>query len=126
LTQLLQNLVGNAVKFRDAGRAPLVELRVERAGSQWLFTCADNGIGIEPRHAERVFVIFQRLHAKEAYDGTGIGLAMCKRIVELHGGTIWVAEREPGDVGTVIRWTLPVALEEPAPVDETGAAAIAG
>lgn len=110
LTQLLQNLVGNAVKFRAADRAPRIVVGAHRAGAQWVLRCVDNGIGIEPRHAERVFAIFQRLHAKDAYAGTGIGLAMCQRIVELHGGRIWVEERaEDESPGTTVRWTLPVA-----------------
>ncbi|MEE6274043.1 sensor histidine kinase [Georgenia wangjunii] len=122
LTQLFQNLLSNAVKFRHPDRPPRIEIRAERSGEEWLFTCADNGIGIEPRHAERVFVIFQRLHAKDAYEGTGIGLSLCKRIIELHGGRIWVAEREPDDVGTVLHWTLPVLREEAASADGSGGA----
>lgn len=106
LTQLLQNLVANAVKFRRPDTTPHVHVGAERVGSEWLFRCSDNGIGIEPRHAERVFAIFQRLHAKDAYSGTGIGLAMCKRIVEHHGGRIWVEDRDPSE-GTTVRWTLP-------------------
>ncbi len=106
LTQLLQNLVANAVKFRRPDVAPRVHVGVERVGAEWLFRCSDNGIGIEPRHAERVFAVFQRLHAKDAYTGTGIGLAMCKRIVEHHGGQIWVEHLDPSE-GTTIRWTLP-------------------
>ncbi len=108
LTQLLQNLIANAVKFRRPDTPPRVHLGVQRVGREWVFRCSDNGIGIEPRHAERVFAIFQRLHAKDAYSGTGIGLAMCKRIVEHHGGRIWVEHRDPSE-GTTVRWTLPVA-----------------
>lgn len=110
LTQLLQNLVGNAVKFQAPDRAPQISLGAERVGTEWLLWCADNGIGIEPRHAERVFAIFQRLHPKNDYPGTGIGLAMCQRIVELHGGRIWV-EPQPQTPGTTVRWTLPVPGE---------------
>ena len=107
LGQLLQNLIGNAIKFRRPDVPPRVHIGVERVAHEWLLRCSDNGIGIEPRHAERVFTIFQRLHAKDAYGGTGIGLAMCKRIVEYHGGRIWVETRESGE-GTTVRWTLPV------------------
>ncbi|PYF99843.1 multi-sensor signal transduction histidine kinase [Georgenia satyanarayanai] len=114
LTQLLQNLVANAVKFRRPDATPRVHVGVQRVGSEWLFRCSDNGIGIEPRHAERVFVIFQRLHAKDAYSGTGIGLAMCKRIVEHHGGRIWVEHQEPSE-GTTVRWTVPLSVSRALP-----------
>jgi light-regulated signal transduction histidine kinase (bacteriophytochrome) len=115
LTQLLQNLIGNAVKFRDPDRAPTVHLSARRVGDSWELECRDNGIGIDPRYAERVFVIFQRLHPKDVYEGTGIGLALCKKIVEYHGGRIWLGELDgPEAHGTSIRWTLPAA-EEPAP-----------
>ena len=109
LTQLFQNLIGNAIKFRAPGRAPRVELRAVREDEFWHFTCADNGIGIDPEYAERVFVIFQRLHPKDQFTGTGIGLSLCKKIVEYHGGRIWLATDRPADaVGTVMHWTLPV------------------
>jgi signal transduction histidine kinase len=107
LAQLFQNLLGNAVKFRGDD-APLVRVTVTDRGDTWELAVLDNGIGVEPQYAERVFVIFQRLHPKSAYEGTGIGLAMCKRIVEHHGGRIWL---EPGpDGGTAVRFTLPVAV----------------
>jgi light-regulated signal transduction histidine kinase (bacteriophytochrome) len=109
LTQLFQNLIGNAIKFRAPGRAPRVELRAMRDDEFWHFTCADNGIGIDPEYAERVFVIFQRLHPKDQYTGTGIGLSLCKKIVEYHGGRIWLDTERPADaVGAVVHWTLPV------------------
>jgi signal transduction histidine kinase len=112
LTQLLQNLLGNAIKFRST-EPPRIHLGVRRDGEFWEFSCSDNGIGIEPEYAERVFLIFQRLHPKEVYTGTGIGLAMCKKIVEHHGGRIWL-DASPGP-GTTVRWTLPTAASEPPP-----------
>jgi light-regulated signal transduction histidine kinase (bacteriophytochrome) len=109
LTQLFQNLIGNAIKFRAPDRPPRVQLRAVREEEFWHFTCTDNGIGIDPEYADRVFVIFQRLHPKDSYTGTGIGLSLCKKIVEYHGGRIWLETDRPADaVGSVIHWTLPV------------------
>jgi light-regulated signal transduction histidine kinase (bacteriophytochrome) len=105
LVQLLQNLIGNAIKFRGED-TPTVHIGAVRQPDTWEFSCADNGIGIEPQYAERIFVIFQRLHAREEYTGTGIGLALCKRIVEHHGGTLWLDTSVTS--GTTFRWTLPV------------------
>ena len=108
LVQLLQNLIGNAVKFRSE-RPPQVHLEVRRSGpDSWEFGCRDNGIGIDAAYADRVFMIFQRLHAKDVYPGTGIGLALCKRIVEYHGGRIWIEKNGPAATGTTVRWTMPV------------------
>jgi signal transduction histidine kinase len=108
LTALFQNLIANALKFHGED-PPEIRIDAERDGDEWLFACSDNGIGIEPEYAERVFVIFQRLHGKDDYAGTGIGLAMCRKIVEHHGGRIWLdPTAEPG---TTFRFALP-ALEE--------------
>ncbi|GII53021.1 histidine kinase [Planotetraspora thailandica] len=108
LTQLFQNLVGNAVKFRSAD-PPRVHIGVRRDGDMWEFSCADNGIGVDPRYADRIFLIFQRLHPRDVYPGTGIGLALCRKIVEYHGGRIWLDSGDgPSEShGATFRWTLP-------------------
>jgi signal transduction histidine kinase len=109
LAQLFQNLIANSIKFRRVDENPVVEISAERSGAEWEFACKDNGIGIAPAYAERVFVIFQRLHPREAYPGTGIGLALCRKIVDFHGGRIWLDTQDSADPGTTIRWTLPAA-----------------
>lgn len=103
LVQLLQNLIGNAIKFR--GEAALrVHVSAEATDDAWILSVSDNGMGIAPEYFERIFVLFQRLHGRRDYPGTGIGLALCKRIVERHGGRIWV-ESHPGQ-GSVFKFNL--------------------
>ncbi|HEY0638647.1 MAG TPA: ATP-binding protein [Pseudonocardiaceae bacterium] len=105
LLLLLTNLIGNALKFHRPGVPPVVEVSAEPHDDGWEIAVADNGIGVEPEYADKVFVIFQRLHAREEYSGTGIGLAMAKKIVEYHGGRIWI---DPGRTdGATVRFTLP-------------------
>lgn len=107
LIQLFANLMANSIKFRRVDAAPVIRITAEQNGGEWEFACQDNGIGIEPAYRERVFVIFQRLHPRDAYPGTGIGLALCRKIVDFHGGKIWVEEGPAAAAGTTIRWTLP-------------------
>jgi light-regulated signal transduction histidine kinase (bacteriophytochrome) len=95
LKLLLQNLITNAIKFRHPDRAPEITIRASEETSHWRFMVGDNGIGIEPKFLERIFIIFQRLHSRTKYEGSGIGLAHCKKIAELHGGLIW-AQSQPG------------------------------
>jgi PAS domain S-box-containing protein len=107
LAQLFQNLISNGIKFRQAA-APQIHIGVERLADKWLLSIRDNGIGIDQQYAERIFVIFQRLHSRGDYPGTGIGLAICKKIVERHGGKLWVKSQL--DQGAAFYFTLPFAL----------------
>ncbi|MFH1533096.1 MAG: ATP-binding protein [Pseudomonadota bacterium] len=113
LAQLFQNLIGNAIKFRRAEVPPRIEIRADRVDDLWTFQVSDNGIGLDLANVDRIFKMFQRLHARDAYPGTGIGLAICRKIVERHGGRIWV-ESEPGQ-GSTFSFTL----ASPAPTDSS-------
>jgi light-regulated signal transduction histidine kinase (bacteriophytochrome) len=104
LVRLLQNLIGNAIKYRSQA-VPRIRVDAEEQDDEWIFRVSDNGIGIDPEYHDRIFVIFQRLHARDEYSGTGIGLAVCKRIVQRAGGRIWV-ESSAG-AGSVFCFTVP-------------------
>jgi signal transduction histidine kinase len=113
LAQVFQNLIANALKFRREGVPPRVHVTAregERGGEgEWVFSVADNGIGIDLDQADRIFQIFQRLHTEDEYEGLGIGLALCKRIIDRHGGRLWV-ESEPGQ-GSTFAFTLPARVQ---------------
>ncbi|MEU5265927.1 ATP-binding protein [Amycolatopsis sp. NPDC021455] len=108
MTAVFQNLIGNALKFKGE-TPPEVRVTAEREGDDWVFSVTDNGIGIDAEYAERVFALFQRLHTRAAYPGTGIGLALCRRIVEHHGGRIWLDTEAPD---TTFRFTLPAREDQ--------------
>jgi PAS domain S-box-containing protein len=110
-TQLLRNLLANALKFMPPGSEPRVRLSAERTPGGWTVTVADNGIGVDEAHRDRIFSMFERLHPRERYRGTGIGLSICKRIVERRGGSIWVEPNDGG--GSRFRFTVPDALPPP-------------
>jgi len=109
LAQVFQNLIGNAIKFRGPDQ-PRIHVSVQEQDGQWLFSVRDNGIGIDPQYSHKVFVIFQRLHTREEYPGTGIGLALCQRIIRRHGGEIWF-DSKPGE-GSTFYFTLKKATQE--------------
>jgi light-regulated signal transduction histidine kinase (bacteriophytochrome) len=104
LTQLFQNLISNAIKF-CSDQPPQIHISSQRRADTWLFSVQDNGIGIDSEYIDRIFLIFQRLHSRGEYPGTGIGLAICKKIIERHGGSIWV-ESQPGQ-GSTFYFTIP-------------------
>jgi signal transduction histidine kinase len=105
LAQVFQNLIGNAIKFHKPQEPPRIEIRARKLDDVWEISVRDNGIGFDPQFAGRIFILFQRLHSSRQYSGTGIGLAICKRIIEAHGGAITV-ESTLGQ-GSVFRFTLP-------------------
>lgn len=113
LRQVFHNLIWNAIKFRSV-QAPVIQVSATRQGKEWTFAVSDNGIGISAEHRETIFAIFQRLHTREEYAGNGIGLAICKKVIERHGGRIWA--ESPPEGGTIFKFTLRAAEGE---FDET-------
>lgn len=114
LEQLFQNILSNGIKFRKEDQTPEIQITTDLRGHEWVFSISDNGIGFDPAYAERIFGVFKRLHGHDEYPGTGMGLAICYRIVNHYGGRIW-AESKPGQ-GATFRFTLPAFLEEKIPV----------
>ncbi len=108
LARVFQNLISNALKFVREGERPLVQIRAHHEADAWRFSVEDNGIGIAPAQGERVFEMFRRLHTRDAFAGTGIGLSICRRAVERHGGRIWI-EASPGG-GSIVSFTIPDLL----------------
>jgi PAS domain S-box-containing protein len=111
MVRLFQNLIGNALKYRRPGHPPEVHISAEQNDAEWVISVRDNGIGFDPKYAATIFTPFKRLHAVEDYAGNGVGLAICRRIVEAHGGRIW-AESKPGE-GSTFHFTLPVEGKKP-------------
>jgi PAS domain S-box-containing protein len=109
LVQLIQNLIGNGLTYRS-DKPPRIHLSAQRCGKEWIFSVRDNGIGIDPKYCEQIFEIFKRLHGQKEYPGTGIGLAVCRRVVSRHGGKIWV-KSEPGH-GSTFYFTIPERTEQ--------------
>jgi light-regulated signal transduction histidine kinase (bacteriophytochrome) len=105
LALVFQNLIGNGLKFRGE-EPPHITVGAERDGDEWRFTVADNGIGVDREYADRIFIIFQRLHPRTSYEGTGIGLSMVRKIIEYHGGRVWLDTER--DHGATFHFTLPV------------------
>lgn len=116
LVQLFQNLISNALKYRSKDKPPHIYIKADISGDYWLFSVRDNGIGIDPRYTDKIFDMFERLHGKTEYSGTGMGLAICKRIINSHGGTISV-ESQPGQ-GSIFLFTLPAVTNRKELIDE--------
>jgi light-regulated signal transduction histidine kinase (bacteriophytochrome) len=109
LRLLFQNLINNALKYQHRGNQPVISINAERVKNNFIFTVEDNGIGIEEKDREKIFIIFKRMHNRNQYEGTGIGLAHCKKIIELHHGKIWVDAGSKG--GSAFRFSLPVSSD---------------
>jgi len=105
MSLVFQNLLSNAIKFRQPGGKPSIQIQARKEGDEWRISVRDSGIGFDPKYAKKIFGAFQRLHGKAEYPGTGIGLAICSRIIDRHGGRIW-AEASPGS-GATFHFTLP-------------------